>query len=178
MIERYDNAEDAIPHEANVLALSELDELFGEPSKDVFEKVRREVNCDKLVIEEHYRSLDNLPEFEKLIQYSVWVVHHSSLLVEQDSPLPSFLEAGSVPDETQVVVVVDAADDQLVDYLTEEIEQTYNEDITVLSDRSSLVYYLVGHFKTASPCSPAGLDYITSWNNSISDRIGRHQEFE
>lgn len=178
MIERYENAEDAIPHESTVLVLSEVDQIFGSDYESIFAEVRDQVSCDKMVIEDHYRALDDLPDFEKLIQHSVWVVHQSCLLIDQEPALLNHLESGSVPDETQVVIAVDTEDDELASYLESEIDSAYDDSIVTVTDRSALVYFLVGHMTTASPCSPPGLQYVLSWNNNISDRIGRHQEFD
>lgn len=178
MIDRYESPEDAIPHETTILVLNETDSLFETPPETLFEWVRSEVTCDRLLIEEHYRPADDLPPFDKLIQYQVWIVHHSCLLVEESTPLQSYLSTESFPDETVVIVVLDMEDDRMEEHLRKKIWTEYGDEITVISDETALRYYLHGYLQTANPCSAAGLDYIVSWNNKISDSVGRHQDIQ
>lgn len=176
MIEHYENPEDAIPYETTILVLSETDDFFGDPAEKAFDEVRSGVSCEKHLVEEHYLTLDELPEYDRLIQYDVWVIHHSCLLVDRTDPLLSYLRSESFPDETQVLLVVGSEDDGLTTYVRGEIETEYSENITVVSSRTAMVYYLLGHLQTATPCSAAGLDYLVSRNNKISDNVGPHRD--
>lgn len=83
---RYESGEDAIPHETTVLVLSEIDTCFGDAFEELFEDVRTAIDCDKQIVQEHHRNVEGLPDFETLIQYDIWVVHNSVLLIDQDTP--------------------------------------------------------------------------------------------
>ncbi|MFC7044357.1 hypothetical protein ACFQH6_02085 [Halobacteriaceae archaeon GCM10025711] len=170
--------EDAIPHETTVLVLNETETCFGRQPEELFDEVRSDLNCDKLLLEEHYRTLDDIPAFDKLIQYEIWMVHHSCLLVDGPTSLQSYLSTESFPDEIQVVVMLDTDDPNMVDYLRQMVTEEYSDRITVISSAEAMHYYLLGRLTTASPCTAAGLDYIVSLNNKISDNVGRHQDIE
>lgn len=178
MIERYDNPEDAIPYETTVLVLTETDTAFEADFTDIFDEVRERTACDKHLVEEHYKSLDDIPSYDRIIQYNLWVIHHSCLIVDGTEPLMSYLRSEAIPDETQVVVVLDTDDDTLSEDYQDSVEDEYSQRLTVLSTRDAVVCYLLGHLQTASPCSSAGLDYLLSWNNKISDNVGRHKDLE
>ncbi len=177
MIDRYDDPTDAIPHETTVLVLNETDRLFGDQPAPTFDDVRSKLTCDKLLLEEHYHSLDDLPEYDKLVQYAVWVVHHSCLFTDRATQLGSYLRTGSFPDETQVLVVLDADDEGTREYMESELED-YSDELTVVTSETALTYYLLGHLQTVNPCNAAGLDYLVSWNNKVSDTIGPHQDVD
>ncbi|MFC4548783.1 MULTISPECIES: hypothetical protein [Halorussus] len=178
MIDRYETPDEAIPHETTVLVLTETETCFGEPFAALFEEVRSQIACDKLLVEDHYRSAGNLPDYDVLIQYGVWLVHYSSLLAEGSPSIRSYLENESVPDETQVLVVFDTDDERLASNAEEGLETEYSDRLTVVSTRNELVYYLLGHFNTATPCSAAGLDYLVSWNNKMSDFVGPYRDVD
>lgn len=171
-MKRYDDPEDAIPHELTVLVLNQTDECFGRDPADLFEAVRAKLSCDRLLVEEHYRTLAELPEYRSLIQYPIWIVHHSCLFVERTTQLGSYLRSGSFPDETQVVVLLDTEDQRMSDHMRGELASEYSDELTVVGSEKALVHYLLGFLDVANPCTAAGLDYLVSWNNKISDRVG------
>jgi len=171
-MERYDEPEDAIPHEVTVLVLNETDELFGRRPAELFEEVRSKLTCDRLLLEEHYRSLSDLPEYRHLVQYPIWAVHHSCLFVDRTTDLGSYLRTASIPDETKVLVLLDTDDERMGAHLRGEIASEYGDEVTVVTSETALVHYLLGHMEVANPCSAAGLDYLLSWNNKISDTVG------
>ena len=171
-MDRYEDPEDAIPHELTVLVLNETDGCFGRPPVEIFEEVREALTCDRLLVEEHYRSVDELPDYGSLVQYPIWVVHHSCLFVDRSTQLGSYLRTASFPDETQVLVLLDTNDERMGDHLRGEIEREYGEEVTVVASEEALVHYILGHLEIANPCSAAGLDYLVSWNNKISDMVG------
>lgn len=175
MIDRYDDPTDAIPHETTVLVLNETDRCFDRQPAALIDEVRSELACDKLMVEAHYEGLDDIPRYDRLVQYAVWVIHHSCLFTDRNAPLGSYLRTASFPDETQVLVVLDVEDRSTFDYMRREIEAEYSDEVVIVDSGTALVYYLLGHLQTANPCSAAGLDYIVSWNNKISDTIGPHQ---
>jgi len=172
MKHRYETTEDAIPYESTVLVLSESDTCFGASYEELFDQIRDEIDCENQFIQEHHRTVDDLPDFETLVQYDIWVVHYSVLLIDEDSPSVPYLASESLPTDTQVVIPVDTDDEDLADYLHEKIQTTFGNGITTVPSRAGLVYYLVGHLKTATACSGAGLEYIVTRNNTIADRIG------
>jgi len=169
-MERYETREDVIPHETTILVLNETDGCFGRPTEELLDAVRSALSCDKLLVEAHYCTPGELPAYDTLVQYGVWVVHHSCLLGDRPTPLDSLLRTESFPDETRVVAVVD--DDVESDAVRAEIESEYGPKPTVVDSETALVYYLLGHLETATPCSTAGLDYLRSWNNKIIDIVG------
>lgn len=171
-MERYDDPTDAIPHELTVLVLNETNECFGRSPVDVFEDIRDEIRCDRLILEEHYWSLDDLPDYNTLVQYPIWVVHQSCLFVDQSTQLGSYLRTASFPDETQVLIVVDTDDERVASHLREEIDREYADEVLVVPSETALRYYFLGHLQVANPCSAAGLDYLVAWNHRISDTVG------
>lgn len=171
-MDRYDRPEDAIPHEFTVLVMNETDECFGHPPAELFETVRSRLACDRLLLEEHHRTLEELPTYATLVQYPIWIVHHSCLFVERTTQLGSYLRTASYPDETRVLVVLDTDDEHMRAHLTGEVEREYADDVTVVTSATGLIYYLLGHLEVANPCSAAGLEYIVAWNNRISDTVG------
>lgn len=178
MIDRYEGPDDAIPHETTVLVVSETEHCFGKPFTRLFEEIRSRVACDELLVEEQYRSVDDLPDYDTLIQYGVWVVHYSSLLAESSASIRAYLEDTSIPDEMQVLVVFDTDDERLASNAEEGLEAEYGNRLMVVSTETELVYYLLGHLNTATPCSAAGLDYLVAWNNMISDFVGPYRDVD
>lgn len=178
MIEYYENPEDAIPYETTVLVLSQTDSCFDAEISALFDETRSRLACDKHHVEEHYKSLEEMPEYDRIIQFNVWLIHHSCLLVEGTDPILSYLRSEAIPDETQVAIVLDTDDERLSENVRESIEEEYSNRVTVLSSREAVIHYLLGHLQTASPCSSAGLDYLVSWNNKVSEYVGRHKELE
>lgn len=174
MIERYQSSDDAIPHEATVLVVDDDDTIFDTSYETIFDDVESRLSCDELRLVEHYSSPDELPDFDTLIQYNVWLVKHDNLLLDGASTILSYLCTETFPDETQVVVVVDADDDQLADNIEHEI----SDDIIILSSRTGVESYLLGYLNTANPCSVAGMEHILAWNNEIADRVGRQRELD
>lgn len=171
-MERYQDSEDAIPHEMTVLVLNETDACFGRPPAALFEAVRERLTCDRLLLEEHYRTVEDIPAYHALVQYPIWVVHHSSLIVEGTTELGSYLRTASFPDETQVLVVLDTDDERMGEHMRGEIEREYSDEVVIVTSETAFVHYLLGHLGVANPCSAAGLDYLLSWNNKISDTVG------
>ena len=171
-MDRYEDPEDAIPHELTVLVLNETDECFGRPPGEIFDDVREALTCDRLLVEEHYRSVDELPDYGSLVQYPIWVVHHSCLFVDRSTQLGSYLRTASFPDETQVLVLLDTDDERMCAHMRSELDGEYSDEVTVVSSETALVHYLLGYLGVANPCSAAGLDYLVSWNNKISDTVG------
>lgn len=174
MIERYRSPDDAVPHEATVLVLDEADERFETPYEALFDEVDERVPCDSLEVVEHYERPGDLPEHDQLIQYNVWLIHHSALTVDGGSTILSYLCTESFPDETQVALVVDADDDSVARNLRREIP----DEVVTLSSRAGLVGFLLGHLTTANPCSVSGMEYVLAWNEEIADRVGRQREIE
>lgn len=171
-MDRYDDPEDAIPHELTVLVLNETDECFGRSPVELFDEVRSAITCDRLLLEEHYRSVDDLPSYPDLVQYPIWVVHHSCLFRDRPTQLGSYLRSGSFPDEIQVLVLLDTADVGMGDHMRAELEAEFCDEVTVVPSATALHYYLLGHMGVASPCSAAGLDYLVAWNHKIADTVG------
>jgi len=174
MIERYQSSDDAIPHEATVLVIDESDTCFGTEYESLFDDIESRIACDSIELVEHYVSPAELPDFDTLIQYNVWLIKHDNLLVDGASTILSYLCTETFPDETQVVVVVDAEDDEMAENLQSEI----SDDITTLSSRTGVEAYLLGYLNTANPCSVAGMEHILAWNNEIADRVGRQRELD
>lgn len=171
-MERYDDPADAIPHELTVLVLNETDECFGRPPAALFDDVRSALSCDRLLVEEHYRTLSDLPGYQSLVQYPIWVVHHSCLFVDRTTQLGSYLRSGSFPDETQVLVLLDTDDERMGEHMRGELDREYSDEVTVVTSETALIHFLLGFLSVANPCSAAGLDYLVSWNNKISDTVG------
>lgn len=176
MIDRYDTPDEALPHETTVLVVTQERTCFGRDFTALFDEIRSGNACDHLIIEEQYRSVDELPEYDTLIQYGVWVVHYSALLADDSDAIRSYLEDESIPDETQIVVVFDTNDDQLASDATKNLQGEYSDELVVTSTETELVYYLLGHFNTATPCTASGLAYLVSWNNMIADLIGPYRD--
>lgn len=171
-MDRYDDPDDAIPHELTVLVLNETDECFGREPVDLFAEVRESITCDRLIVEDHYRSPAELPEYRTLVQYPIWVVHHSCLFVDRTTQLGSYLRTASFPDETQVLVLLDTDDERMAAHMRDELEREYCDELTVVSTETAFVHYLLGYLDVANPCSAAGLEYVVAWNNKISDIVG------
>lgn len=174
MIERYQNRDDAIPHESTVLVVDDEEECFGTPYEQLIDEAESRVACDSIDLVEHYVRPSELPDYDKLIQYNVWLIEHSTLLVDGASTILSYLCTETFPDETQVVVVVDSEDEQMAENLQQEI----SDEVVTLSSKTGVVTYLLGYLQTANPCSVAGVEHILAWNNEIADRVGRQREID
>lgn len=172
MMERYDDPADAIPHELTVLVLNETAECFGRSPVELFEEIRDTLACDRLLVEEHYRTLQELPEYHTLIRYPIWLVHQSCLFVDRSTELGSYLKTASFPDETRVLLLLDTDDCRIEDQFRAEITTEYADRLLIITSETALRYYLLGYLGAANPCSAAGLDYLVSWNNKISDTVG------
>ncbi len=171
-MDRYNDPEDAIPHELTVLVLTEADEIFGQDPVDIFESVRERLDCDRLLVEEHYRSLADLPDYQSIVQYPIWVVHHSCLFGDRSTALESYLRTASFPDETVVLALIDTDDERIAARFQEQIDTEYSDKLVTITSESALRHYLLGYLGVANPCSAAGLDFLVSWNNKISDTVG------
>jgi hypothetical protein len=165
-MKRYKKLSDAVPHETNVLVVSGTDRVFGDSFESLFDEVRRGLLCDKLYVEENYYDLADLGDHASLIQHAVWVVHQSVLL-GRNAHVEYYLETGFYPDETQVILCVDADRD------TEQaVRQQYGDRFPILTDRDQLQNYLLGSLNAINPCTLSGLEYIYRWNNAVCDALG------
>lgn len=175
MIERYEKRADATPHEATFLVVDDEETCFDATYGDVLAEVEGQLSCEPLSVIEHYEAPDDLPEYDTLIQYNVWLVSHEALLIDGEATMLSYLCSESFPDETLVVVVVDDPEDESIgQYVQEEI----SDELVTLDSRTALVSFLLGYLKTASPCSVAGLEHIMAWNNEIADQVGPARRLE
>lgn len=169
MIERYQSTDDVVPHETTVLVVDDTDDAcFGTPYTALLDEAESRFDSDGISLVPHIVRPDELPEFDTLIQYNVWLIKHSTLLVDGASTILSYLCTDSFPDETQVVVVVDTEDDEMAENLQSEI----SDDILTFSSETGVVSYLLGYLHTANPDSLAGREHIFAWNNEIADRVG------
>jgi hypothetical protein len=164
---RYLELSDAIPHESNVLVVTATHDVFGDTFEEIFDEVRAGLLCDKQFLEEHYYDLGDLGDHDSLIQHSVWILHQSVLL-GRNAHVEYYLETGFYPDETQVVLCVDADPDTVA-----AVQEKYGGRFPIVTDRGDLVAYVMGYMNAVNPCTLAGLEYIFKWNNEVCDTLGK-----
>lgn len=167
---RYDDPGDTIPHETNILVLSEDRGCYGDPFETHFDAVRARITCDKLMIEEYYHDLSDLSDRERLVQHGIWVIDHDCLLRDAYAELDHYLDTESYPDSTAVVICIDPNTVDDLDARENALREEY-EDATIVTDATSFRGVLVGFLAAVNPCSPSGREYILRWNNEIADDL-------
>lgn len=169
---RYEDPGDAIPHEMNVLVVSETETCFGRPFEAVVDGVRERLSCDKLLVQEYYHDLVDFSDRRLLVQHGIWLVHHSCLVDADAYPeLHHYLTTGSYPDGTAIVVCVDPDVTETPDETAAELRTRYGDGVTVVTSHIGLVSYLSGFLDAVNPCSQAGLEYVMRWNNDVCDDL-------
>lgn len=167
MITRYQNPEDAVPHEENLLILTTSGSCYGHDFIDIVEEIRDGIRGDKLLVEEYFHSLSNLADHDTLIQNSVWIIHWNECLEDQPyQDLEFYLRTRTYPNESEVIICVD---DGTVDASV--IESKY-PGVSVAPTRQYLVAYACGHLNTANPNHPGGLKKVIEWNHEVCDELG------
>lgn len=167
MITRYKKAEDAVPHEENLLILTTSGSCYGYDFTDIVDEIRNGIRGDKLLVEECFHSLSELADRDTLIQNSVWIIHWKECL--EDEPYPNlefYLRTRSFPNESEVIICVD---DTAVD--TSDVQSKY-PGVSAAATKQYLVAYACGHLNTANPNHPGGLKKIMEWNHEVCDELG------
>lgn len=165
-MKRYEEHSDAIPHEVNVLVLSESEECFGESFGRLLDAIRSRLSCETLLVQEFYHDLEDLSNRERLARHGVWLVHHDCVDPSTYPHLHHYLETSSFPDGTAVVI---CADGDEVDVPA--LRERYGAQVAMATEREALLGYLHGFFEAVNPCSQPGLEYILRWNQGVCDDL-------
>ncbi len=167
MITRYNDPEDAVPHEENLLILSTSGNCYGDDFTEIVEDIRDGIRGDKLLLEEYFHSLSDLADRDTLIQNSVWIIHWNECLKDEPYPnLEFYLQTRSYPNESEIIICVD---DEVSDPSV--IESKY-PSVSVATSKQYLVAYARGHLNTANPTHPGGLKMVMKWNQEVCDELG------
>jgi hypothetical protein len=166
MITRYNNSNDAVPHEENLLILTRSGRCYGHDFTDIVQDIRSGIQGDKLLIQEYFHSLDDLANRDKLIQNSVWIIHWQECLEDEPYPyLKHYLDTRDYPNEGEIVLCVDGP------AKAEKVESRYPR-VAVAPSKQFLVAYAQGHLNTANPACPGGTNKVIAWNNEVCDDLG------
>lgn len=166
MITRYNDPQDAVPHEENLLILTTSGGCYGHDFTDIVQEIRNGIRGDKLLIQEYFHSLDDLANRDRLIQNSVWIIHWHECLENEPYPhLMHYLETRSYPNEGEVLLCVNGPDKAA------KVGSRY-PGVSVASSKEFLVAYAQGHLNTANPACSGGTKKVIEWNNEVCDELG------